>query len=48
MILSAFNVSEEKQMSEQLANDAINLTRNIANTAIKVGKTIVSGGEEKK
>ena len=48
MILGAFNVSEEKQMSEQLADDAINLTKNIANTAIKVGKTIVSGGEEKK
>lgn len=48
MILSAFNVSEEKQMSEQLADDAINLTKNIANTAIKVGKTIVSGSEEKK
>ena len=44
----AFNVSEEKQMSEQLADDAINLTKNIANTAVKIGKTIVSGGEEKK
>lgn len=47
MILSAFNVSEEKQLSEKLADDAINLTKNIANTAISVGKTVLSRGEEK-
>ena len=47
MILSAFNVSEEKQLSEKLADDAINLTKNIANTAISVGKTVLSGGEKK-
>ena len=37
----------EKQLSEKLADDAINLTKNIANTAISVGKTVLSGGEKK-
>ncbi len=48
MILGTFGVSEEKGLSEKMADDAITLSKNIINTTVKVGKTIISGGEEKK
>lgn len=51
MVLDTFGVSEEKQLSEQLANDAMKLTTNVINTAKEIGKTIITGGnkeEEKK
>lgn len=48
MVLSAFDVSAENQLSEQLANDAMRLTTVVVDAAKKVGGTIVSGGEGKK
>ena len=47
MVLDAFGVSAENQLSEQLANDAMKLTTNIVDMAKKVGKNILSGGEKK-
>ena len=47
MVLETFGVSEEKQLSEQLANDAMKLTTNIIDTAKKIGSTIISGGDKK-
>ena len=47
MVLSAFNVKSENQLSEQLANDAGALTK-AAFTAVKnIGKVVLSGGEQK-
>lgn len=48
MVLSAFDVSAENQLSEQLANDAMRLTTVVVDAAKKVGGTIISGGEGKK
>ncbi len=48
MVLDTFGVSEEKQLSEQLANDAMKLTTNVINTAKEIGKTIINGGKEEK
>lgn len=45
MVLSAFNVGTENQLSEQLANDAMKLTGAVMDTAKKIGQTIISGGE---
>ncbi len=47
-ILSAFNVGEETSLSDQLAKDAERLVTVAAQGAVKVGKIIASGGEEKK
>ena len=47
MILSAFNVSAENTLSEQLANDAETLTRATFNTIKSIGETVISGGEKK-
>ncbi len=47
MVMSVFGVSEEKQLSEQLANDMMNLTKTVVETTKKIGKTIISGGEKK-
>lgn len=48
MILGVFGVSAENQLSEKLADDALTLSKNVINTAVSVGKTIINGGEEKK
>ena len=48
MILGTFGVGEEKGLSEKMADDAFVLSKNIINTAVSVGKTIINGGEEKK
>ena len=48
MVMDTFGVSEEKALSKQLANDAMKLTTNVINTATKIGKTIITGGEEEK
>ena len=48
MVLDTFGVSEEKQLSKQLANDAMKLTTNVINTAKEIGKTIINGGKEDK
>lgn len=48
MILGVFGVSAENQLSEKLADDALTLSKNVINTAVTVGKTIINGGEEKK
>lgn len=47
MVLGTFGVKEENKLSEQLADDAMALTKNIANVAKTVGKNIISGGEAK-
>lgn len=47
-ILSAFNVGEETSLSDQLAKDAERLVTVATQGAVKVGKIIASGGEEKK
>ncbi|MBE6457778.1 MAG: hypothetical protein E7011_03165 [Alphaproteobacteria bacterium] len=47
MILAAFDVSEKKDMGEQLANDMITLVKDAVDTTVKIGKTIVSGGDKK-
>lgn len=47
MILGVFGVGEEKQLSEKAADDALTLSKNIINTAVKVGKTIISDDEKK-
>ncbi len=47
MILGAFEVSTETELSEQLANDAMKLTSAIAQTAKKIGGIVISGGDTK-
>ena len=44
MVLDSFGVSQENQLSEQLANDAMKLTSIIVDTVKKAGSTIISGG----
>ncbi len=46
MVLDAFGVSEEKSLSEEMANNALNLTKQVYNTAKQIGTTIISGGEK--
>lgn len=46
MVLSAFDVGEEKQLSEQLANDAMRLTTVVLDGAKKIGATVISGGKK--
>lgn len=46
MVLDSFGVSQENQISEQLADDAMKLTTNIVETVKKAGATILSGGEK--
>lgn len=47
MVMSAFDVKEEKSLSEQLGEDALKLGENILKTATNVGKTAL-GIEDKK
>lgn len=47
MIMDSFGVSTKNDLSEQLAKDAMKLTSNVINTAVSIGKTILSGGETK-
>lgn len=48
MVLGIFGVSAENQLSEKMADDALTLSKNVINTAVNIGKTIINGGEEKK
>ncbi len=48
MILGTFGVSPENQLSEKMADDALTLSKNVIDTAVKIGKTVISGGEDKK
>lgn len=50
MVLSAFDVAEEKGLSEEMADNALKITGNIVKTATDIGKKIISGGgqDEKK
>lgn len=45
MVLGAFNVSSETKLNEQLADDAMKLTTAVAQTAKKIGTTILNGGK---
>ena len=47
MVLSAFNVEAKNDLSEQLANDAMQLTSAAFKTVKDVGAIIISGGEKK-
>ncbi len=47
MILNTFGVSEEHKLGDQLANDAMNLTKATINVAKKIGETVISGGDKK-
>ncbi|MBS7386629.1 MAG: hypothetical protein KIG73_02855, partial [Alphaproteobacteria bacterium] len=47
MVLSVFGVSENKQLSETLANDMMQLTQDIVDTTKKIGETIISGDKDK-
>ncbi len=47
MVLSAFDVKQENKLSEQLANDAMRLTTAVAESAKKIGATIINGGDKK-
>ena len=46
MVLSAFNVDANNKYSEQLANDAMQLTSATFDTVKKVGKIVISGGKK--
>ena len=48
MVLSVFGVSENKQLSETLANDMMTLTQSVVDTTKKIGETIISGGDKDK
>ncbi len=48
MVLSAFNVSADNSISEGLANDAMQLTKNIVNTTTRAATTVISGGDSEK
>lgn len=43
MVLSAFNVKSENKLSEQLANDAMQLTSDMYDVVKTVGSTVISG-----
>lgn len=45
MVFGAFNVSGDNKLSEQLADDAMKLTTAVAQTAKKIGTTIINGGK---
>ena len=47
MVLSAFNVDAKKDISEQLANDAMTLTSAAFKTVKEIGSTIISSEEKK-
>lgn len=46
MVLGAFDVGEEKALSEQLANDAMRLTTVVLDGAKKIGATVINGGKK--
>ena len=48
MVLSAFDVSEEHKMGDQLADDAMRLTTDVVQAATKIAKTVLSGGDAPK
>ena len=48
MILSAFAVEERKEYGEKMADNLMQLTKNIVDTTVSVGKIIVNGGEKEK
>ncbi len=48
MILSAFAVEEKKEYGEKMADNLMQLTKNIVDTTVSVGKIIVNGGEKEK
>lgn len=48
MILSAFAVEEKKEYGESMANNLMQLTKNIFDTTVNVGKIIINDGEKKK
>ena len=47
MILGAFEVEEKNEYGEKIADNLMNLTKNIVDTTVNVGKIIMNGGEKK-
>lgn len=47
MTLAAFNVSSENKLSEQLADDTMQLTKDVWNTVKKLGETIIKPDDKK-
>ena len=47
MVLDAFDVKEEKSLSEDVATQAFTVTGNIVKTVKEIGATIINGGEKK-
>lgn len=47
MVLSAFNVSEEHKLADDVYNDTMRLTTVVVEKAKEIGKTIISGGDAK-
>ena len=48
MILSAFAVEEKNEYGEKLADNLMQLTKNIVDTTVNVGKIIINSGEKEK
>jgi len=46
-VLDVFGVSENHKLGDKLADDAMKLTTAVAQTAKKIGQTVISGGESK-
>lgn len=47
MILGAFEVEEKNEYGDKLADNLMNLTKNIVDTTVNVGKIIINSGEKK-
>ena len=48
MILSAFAVEEKNEYGEKMADNLMQLTKNIVDTTVNVGKIIINSGEKEK
>lgn len=48
MVLSAFDVDEEKGLSKEMADNVMGLSNIVMNSAKNIGKKIISGGEKPK
>ena len=48
IILGAFEVEEKKEYGDKIADDLMQLTKNVYDTTVNVGKIIINGGKEDK
>ena len=47
MILSAFSVEEKNEYGDKLADNLMQLTKNVVDTTVNIGKIIINGGDKK-